>query len=62
MIDYLSPVHYERQYEMRSKPVPDDTQPAATAHEMRLPDRLTSTRSTLPLGYGGHRLRAVQAI
>ena len=45
-IDYLSPVHYERRYEKRSKP-------ATMKHESRLPDRLASTYSPTPLGMGG---------
>jgi len=45
-IDYLSPVHYERRYEIRSKSAP-------TKHDSLSPDRRVSIYSTRPLGMGG---------
>ena len=54
-IDYLSPIHYERRYEKRSKP-------ATMKHESRLPDRLASTYSAPTLGYGWQRQRPTHAI
>ena len=51
-IDYLSPMNYERQYELHEKSRSAQVESLTREHPSRLPDRPTAPRLTPPLGMG----------